>query len=100
VNEDEEAWGKMDGLKKLLSNGPGQLLAWAFRVAFIGIFFWFKAEFITKTKYLEDQTKQIEQWTKLTSTLTHIDDVLVTLDKHDDDKEKRIRELEKAPLKK
>lgn len=100
MNEDEEPLGKMEGLKKLLGNGTGVLLAWAFRVAFIGIFFWFKAEFVTREKYLTDQTKQIEQWTKLTATLTHIDDVLVTLDKHDDDQEKRIRELEKLPAKK
>jgi hypothetical protein len=85
---------KTDAIRKLLSNGTGNLLAWLFRVTLIGIFFWFKAEFVTKDKYLEDQGKEIEQWTTLTSTLTHINDVLGQLDKHDDDQEKRLRELE------
>jgi len=70
------------------------LLVWLFRMFVIGIIFWLRSEFVSKEKYLEDQGKQIEQWTKLTATLTHIDDVLVTLDKHDDDQEKRLRSIE------
>jgi hypothetical protein len=82
-------------VKKLLSNGSGALLVWGFRLLLICVVIWFKAEFVTKDDYLKDQNKQIIDWTKLTSTLTHIDDVLTKLDKDDDDQEKRLRDLER-----
>lgn len=85
----------MEHFKKFLyEGGLGALFVWGFRFLLIGVFFWLKAEFVSKDKYLEDQGKQIAAWTELTKTLTHIDDTLVQLDKKDDDKEKRIRELE------
>lgn len=84
-------------LGKILGNGSStaQLLVWGFRLLLITAIVWFKSEFVTKDDYLRDQTKQIDQWTKLTSAMTHIDDVLAHLDKDNDDQEKRLRDVER-----
>lgn len=81
-------------LKHTLSQTVSGVIVWSFRIFLIAVFLWLRSEFISKDKYLNDQGKQLEQWTKLTATLTHIDDVIVSLDKHDDDQEKRLRDLE------
>lgn len=91
----ESQQGSFLSIGKYLGNGTSAMLVWIFRLLLITAIVWFKSEFVTKEDYLRDQGKQIDQWTKLTSAMTHIDDVLAHLDKDNDDQEKRIRDIEK-----